>query len=249
MKCKLCLQERKICKSHVIPDFLYKPGYDENGQMLALKKGNFKPKNLQHNRDVYEKLLCAECDGKLLNENYEKYFHKLWYLDKTLPTVITSDFLEIPKLDYVSFKLFHLSILWRASISRLAPFTMVSLGNEQEERIRHMLLNGDPGQPNDYQIFGALLLSRGTNKVLDGIITSPTLREYDGLSIYQFIFGGCAWHYVVGNRLIEDFLPFSLSASGSLKLRVRDIGNVASITRFFIEDVSQMLFPVKRKSK
>jgi len=32
---------------------------------------------------------------------------------------------------------------------------MVSLGNEQEEHIRQMLLNGDPGQPNDYQIFGA----------------------------------------------------------------------------------------------
>lgn len=126
---------------------------------------------------------------------------------------------------------------------------MVSLGNEQEERIRQMLLNGDPGQPNDYQIFGALILSRGTNKVLDGFIASPTLQEYDGLPIYQFIFGGCAWHYVVGHRLIEDFLPVSLSASGSLRLRVRDIGNLASVTRFFIEDGSRMQFPSKRKSK
>ena len=249
MKCKLCLQERKICKSHIIPEFLYKQGYDENGQMHVLKKGNSKPKNLQHNLDVYEKLLCADCEENLLNKKYEKYFHKIWYLDKILPTIATSDFFEIPKLDYASFKLFHLSILWRASISSLAPFAMVSLGNEQEELIRQMLLNGDPGQPNDYQIFGALLLSRGTNKVLDGFIVSPTLQEYYGLQIYQFTFGGCAWHYVVGDQLIEDFLPFSLSASGSLRLRVRDIGNLASITRFFIEDVSQMHFQVKGKSK
>ncbi len=249
MKCKLCLQERKICKSHIIPEFLYKQGYDENGQMYVLKKANFKPKNLQHNQDVYEKLLCAECDGKLLNEKYEKYFHKLWYLDKTLPTITTSAFLEIPNLDYAPFKLFHLSILWRASISSLAPFAMVSLGDEQEERIRQMLLNGDPGQPNDYQIFGALFLSRGTNKVLDGFIAAPTRQEYQGLQIYQFIFGGCAWHYVIGDQSIEDFLPVSLSASGSLRLRVRDIGNLASINRFFIEDVSQMHFPIKRKSK
>jgi hypothetical protein len=217
--------------------------------MLALKKGDFKAKNLQHQEYVYEKLLCTECDGKLLNQKYEKYFYKLWYLDKTLPTVITSDFLEISNIDYASFKLFHLSILWRASVSSLEPYKTVSLENEQEERIRKMLLIGDPGQPDEYQIFGALLQSSGTNNVLDGFIVSPILRVYDGLPIYMFVFGGCAWHYVVGDRIIEEFLPFSLSTSGSFRLRVRDLQHVTPITRFVVEDVSRMRLPNRRKTK
>ena len=68
MKCKLCLRERELCNSHIIPAFLYKQGYDGNGQILALKKGVIKPKNLQH-QEAYEKLLCSECDGKVLIKN------------------------------------------------------------------------------------------------------------------------------------------------------------------------------------
>jgi hypothetical protein len=248
MKCKLCLRDCTLSESHIIPKFLYKPGYDENGQMLALEKGESKAKNLQHQEYVYEKLLCPECDG-FLNQKYEKYFYKLWYLDKTLPIVITSDFLEISNIDYTAFKLFHLSILWRASVSSLMPYKTVLLEKEQEERIRKMLLICDPGQPYEYQIFGALLQSPGTNNVLDGFITSPILREYDGLPIYMFVFGGCAWHYIIGDRMIEEFLPFSLSASGSLRLRVRDLQYVTPITRFIIEDVSRMRLPKRRKMK
>ena len=206
-----------LCNSHIIPAFLYKQGYDGNGQILALKKGVIKPKNLQH-QEAYEKLLCSECDGKVLNQKYETPFQKFWYLDKTLPTTINKDYLEINNVDYASFKLFHLSILWRASISSLKSYKFVSLKRKHEERIRKMLWNNDPGQPNEYQIFGTLLLSPGTNKVLDGFIMSPIVAIYEGTPVYMFVFGGCVWQYVIGNRPIEKFLPISLSTNGTLKI-------------------------------
>lgn len=246
MKCHLCLQERDIRNSHIIPEFLYRPGYDEKGRLLALEKGNIKPRYVQ--KGLHEKLLCDACENLLANR-YEDYFAKLWYLNKTLPDTINADFLEVENLDYNLFKLFHLSILWRASISRLAPFKEVSIGIEQEERLREMLLAGNSGLPTEYQIFGALLLSLGTHRVLDGFIMSPIVQIHEGSPVYMFVFGGCAWHYVPGTRPIEGFMPISLSSEGRINLPVHDMQHVTPITLFFKEEVSKMKFPSKDNSR
>jgi hypothetical protein len=234
----MCLQEKELCKSHIIPEFLYKPGYDENGQMVALENGHSKPKSLQHQKHVYEKLLCSECEG-FINSNYERYFYRRWYLDKILPTSTSKDFLNVRDLSYSLFKLFHLSILWRASISSLDSYSKVSLGVDEEERICKMLLTKNPGQLHEYQIFGALLLYPGTKKIANGFIASPMLTEHNNLKIYLFVFGGVIWHYVIGDQLIEGFLPISLSLDGSLGLRVKDMHYVAPINRFFMENTFQ----------
>lgn len=247
MICKLCLRERELCNSHIIPAFLYKPGYDENGQILVLEKGANRAKNLQHQKDAYEKLLCSECDGKILNLRYETPFQKLWYLEKALPESISEDYIEISKIDYASFKLFHLSILWRASISSLPPYKAVSLEKQQEERIRNMLLNNDPGLPNEYQIFATILLRPRTNKVLDGFIMSPIITEFKKIPVYMFVFGGCVWHYVIGDQIIEEVMPITLSTSGSIGLKAYDATRVTPINRFFLEEASQMSLPKKRK--
>ena len=106
-----------------------------------------------------------------------------------------------------------------------------------------MLWNNDPGQPNEYQIFGTLLLSPGTNKVLDGFIMSPIVVIYEGMPVYMFVFGGCVWQYVIGNRPIEKFLPISLSTNGTLKMTAHDLQRVTPINRFFVEEVSNMKLP------
>lgn len=229
MKCRLCLQERDLRDSHIIPEFLYRPGYDEKGRMLALEKNNKRPRYIQ--KGLREKLLCDSCEG-LLSKQYENYFSKYWYLKRTLPSSTTSEYLSLDNIDYQRFKLFHLSVLWRASVSSLDPFQMVDLGIHQET-IRQMLLNGDPKQPSEYQVFGAVVLSPDTTKVLDGFVVSPTFQITNGLKIYAFVFGGCIWHYVEGNQPFEAMLPISLTSDGKLKLPVRDLRVIKPITLFF----------------
>jgi hypothetical protein len=53
-------------------------------------------------------------------------------------------FTEINGLDYAMFKLFHLSVLWRAGVSTREEFRNVKLGSH-EDVIRQMLLRDDPG--------------------------------------------------------------------------------------------------------
>jgi hypothetical protein len=236
MQCRLCLQERELHNSHIIPEFLYRPGYDEKGRMFAIRNGDFRPRYIQ--QGLRERLLCAQCEGLFANQ-YEDYFSKLWYVKKTLPSSWSEGFFQIQNLDYTLFKLFHLSILWRAAISSLSPFLMVSL-DKHEEQIRQMLLNSDPGPPTDYQIFGVMALSPGTKDVFDGFIVSPTVSTVEDRTIYMFVFGGCIWHYVADSRPIEKMLPISLSSEGVLNMPVRDLLKFTPVVRFIRDNLDQI---------
>jgi hypothetical protein len=35
-KCKLCLKEKELCHSHIIPEFFYKPLYTDKHKFLAI---------------------------------------------------------------------------------------------------------------------------------------------------------------------------------------------------------------------
>ena len=231
MYCKLCLEERTLINSHIIPEFLYRPGYDEIHRIRVLSK--VKDSYDQIQKGYREKLLCASCETKICS--YEDYFAKLWYVQKSLPEVSDGTSFQLSGLDYTLFKLFHLSVLWRSSIPSLPPFSQVSLeGNE--EYIRKMLLDQQPGSPDDYQIFGVLLRYPGSDQVLDGLIASPTLQIFNQRRLFMFVFGGCVWHYyeVFGNpdSVLEEI---SLSPEGTFTLRSKSLDEVDPLHRFFIK--------------
>jgi hypothetical protein len=234
MQCRLCLRERELLDSHIIPEFLYRPGYDDKHRMEVLEESRPSPRLIQ--KGLRQELLCQQCENLLAN-TYEDYFSSLWYLRGTLPDSSDGSNVHLDKLDYTQFKLFHLSILWRASISTLAPFSQVSLGIS-EETLRLMLLNSQPGTKDDFQIFGVLLLFPGSTQVLDGLISSPTVQVYNGHRLYMFTFGGCVWHYYESSGEPNDlFAQIALTPAGSLTLPVRTLDKVAPLDRFFREYV------------
>jgi len=94
--------------------------------------GNRGWKTLQ--KGIRERLLCVDCE-QWLNDKYEKPFLKQWFVDLPLPTRIAQDAAHTAVYDYLTFKLFHLSILFRASVSSLPTFREVHLG-VHEEHIR-----------------------------------------------------------------------------------------------------------------
>lgn len=233
MRCHLCHNERELRDSHIIPEFLYRPGYDEKHRMEVLDQTTPKARIIQ--KGLRQELLCEECENLLAN-SYEDYFSSLWYLQGTLPDSSDGSDWQLRSLDYTQFKLFHLSVLWRASISTLPPFAQVSLG-DTEERLRLMLLNHQPGTMDDFQIFGVLLLfPGGSGKVLDGFISSPTVQVRDNHRLYMLAFGGCVWHYYESlgqpNAL---FAQIALSPDGTLTMPVRTLEKVTPIDRFFRE--------------
>ena len=234
VKCRLCLQDRELRESHIIPEFLYRPGYDDKHRMEVLEGTGTKPALIQ--KGLRERLLCEDCESLFANA-YEDYFSRLWYQEKTLPIVADGPHWSLSGLDYGRFKLFHLSILWRAGISSLAPFRRVFLG-PTEDLLRQMLLNQDPGGRNDFQIFGVLLLLPGSVRVLDGFIASPTSQVRNGHPLYMFVFGGCVWHYYESSGQPNPlFAEIALSPAGYMTFPVRTLDKVTPLDRFFREYV------------
>ena len=228
MKCELCLQDKILCHSHIIPEFFYRSTYNDKHFMAKLTNGWSKAGYIP--KGQYEKLLCADCET-FLNVEYETYFDNLWYSNKTLPTTFNEKVFTVNGIDYSKFKLCLLSILWRASISSRDVFAMVKLPKKHEEQIRKMLLKKDPGEETLYQIFASLLLSPGTTKILDNLIVSPMMEEFENKQVCTFVFGGCYWLFVIDEQPLIN--PIAISANGNLNFPVHDILDIKPIMSFF----------------
>lgn len=213
MKCRLCHNERKLCDSHIVPEFLYRDLYDNNHKMIGINgQGNKGWKPLQ--KGIREQLFCSDCEQHL-NDKYEKPFLKQWLTDKPLPSQMRHDSIFSADYDYPTFKLFHLSILFRSSISSLPTFQEVSLG-PHEERIRQMLLNEDPGKEWEYPILAfAVLNGNGVEKRL---ISQPISGRHEGHRAYGQIYGGAMWWILASSHRNNLFCRAGLQPSGSLKM-------------------------------
>lgn len=213
-KCKLCLKEKNLCESHIIPEYFYKPMYDSKNRFFKLsiienEKNKFMQKGLK------EHLLCNECEQQI--NNYEKYINGLMYYDQPSEVYQDNKIAIVKNINYRKMKLFQLSILWRASISTLKSFNEVKLGPHQE-KIRMMILNQNPGGYLDY---GCMIMAVfiDTKKLADGLLVSPDVIKYDSYRIFRFIFGGMMWLYFVSSHNERfRFSNFFLQEDGTLTI-------------------------------
>lgn len=161
MICRLCNMEKMLLKkSHILSNFLYRPIRGEDNEFYSISVFKDKAKSKKIHTGFFEKdILCKECDNTIIN-GYETYFsgilnkiknRKIFIEEKT--NINGVKYLEISPIDYTNTKLFFLSMLWRASISSLNEFSGIKLKPYQEEDLRIMILNKNPGSENYYPIF------------------------------------------------------------------------------------------------
>ena len=193
--CAMCRQERKLVRSHIIPEFLYKAMYDSKHRILFVSPDPSQLLQLPQ-KGIREKLLCSECDSRL--GNYEHYAEPLIFGGNCRVQIkkVTKDYILVHRVNYRLFKLFQLSILWRMSVSSLNFFQAVDLG-VHEDRIRQMLLNQDPGQAHQYGCIMQTVTVGG--KLLD-VVRQPDFLRSDGFPSYRLLAGGFLWMWVVGSR-------------------------------------------------
>lgn len=213
--CGLCKQPRQLRNSHILPEFLYKPLYDVKHRAVGIH--GRAPRNCEFlQKGIREKLLCHDCE-QFLNDKYEKNFKKLWFDEKKLPNRIHEDLIVLRDINYTTFKLFHLSILYRCSISSYPMFRAVELGPHLET-IRAMLKDVAPGDRNQYPIFGHAVIDKHDN-VVHRLVTCPIKSRYEGHNVYGIMFGGCMWYYTVSSHKALTMSKVSVSEEGSLFLR------------------------------
>lgn len=208
--CKLCNGNKKLIKSHIIPEFCYKPLYDESHRFPGCSdapNGNIDMRQ----KGIYEKMLCEDCE-KILSK-YESYVRNFLYgkngIIKNKDTYIL--------VDYQKFKMFALSILWRAGIANEKSFQHVQLGKSHEEKLQKMILSGEPGKYYEYGFFLSYNID-DDEKIIDNLINNPDWKRIrNGHNLYRFLFSGIWWMFFVSNH--EKSLSkelFSLKEDGRL---------------------------------
>jgi hypothetical protein len=76
-RCALCQQDRELCASHIIPEFFYKPVYDEKHRFYTFSTDPADEVEGPEQKGLREHLLCKDCEGKL--SAWEGYARKVIY--------------------------------------------------------------------------------------------------------------------------------------------------------------------------
>ena len=216
-KCALCLKRRKLRRSHIIPEFTYRAIKGEEDRFYT-----FEPltgeKTGTRQTGVWSYLLCDECE-RFLNDQFEKPFLKYWLEGNALAAVEGKRSAKLTGIDYGPFKLFHLSVLFRASATDRHEFDAVDLGDQQDE-IRQMILREEPGLAWKYPIICSAIEGEA-GEVMDDFVGAASIlvRGHRG---YLFTFCGCQWIYVVSRIADPKLEEIALTERGELPIVKRE---------------------------
>ena len=208
--CKLCKEIKFLCKkSHILPKHTYKI-LKENGYSLYIDRETIKK---EHGKKDYSgifeaNILCEDCE-KIFNK-FETYANNLIYLSRIKNTdkqIIDSKIIISGiGYDYKKIKLYFLSILWRSCISSKEFFNQVRLDDEDEEKIRKMLLDDSPGKEFEFPIILSLpdLIQGAGFDSQDVLMTQkPYKSEINNLDAYVFMITGQSIYFIIGESKLH----------------------------------------------
>lgn len=234
--CKLCGEEKDLCKSHIIPEFCYKKVYDEKHRATVFQLNREMPGFIQ--KGLKEYLLCDRCE-QYLNDNYEKTFKSFWFDKPAVKTPLLSESYQLTDAQYIHFKLFHLSVLWRMSVSELEEFKGVRLG-PYADKLKKALLDKTDIPISFIPFFGTLIID-DDYKLDEGIVTHADkvrFHNHDSTHIYRAIYAGCEWFFLVTDHpsnYVKELLPFSLQKDGTMIMLVGKFEQIRTIRDFAVD--------------
>lgn len=190
--CKLCLKPKELRNSHIIPDAFWR-GIKTNGQYISIELD----KN-QFGQDSHtERLLCQECEVRL--SQIEAYAIKLCLQNPDNIGVTINSFEKYKKfsgVNYAKLKLFQLSVLWRASISKV--YSDVKLLEIEEERLRTAIDTNTPLLERDYGcLMNILWINNDPKSTRDAkaFMITPYSQQIGEQQFLTFVFGGFEWRF------------------------------------------------------
>jgi len=235
MSCALCLREKKLCKSHIIPQFFYEPLY-ENGQPRKFFQISGDPvkKTISRQQGIWEYLLCEDCEAQF--SGLEDYGRRIIFGGCEIRVSQRPDGFLIHDIDYAKFKLFQMSILWRADASTRREFSNVNLGPHRE-RLRDMISRNDPGMCYQYgcMIVASPLLKR---ERINMIMPLGTVK-CESHHLHRFLLNYTLWGFFVSNHMHQlKNLKMFLSEDGTLPV-VYDRDRVRRLLGGFARDLRE----------
>lgn len=222
--CAFCGHSREIRESHIVPKFVFdqiRKGELYRRMHVISADENAKNPYAQDGPKCH--LLCDGCEG-FFNDSYEQHFLKCWFSEPIHPSPIPEGLFQLKVPDYRKFKLFHLSILWRAyaaclkeaSQGKLSIWRWVYL-KDHEKRIREMLQNQDAGLLTEYPIAGYYAVSpRELATFSPTVFMPPIQKRLFGVNCFYTIFGGIGWIYFVSKHSTPEIRKVCLQEDGTM---------------------------------
>lgn len=209
--CKLCLREHTLIKAHIIPEAFFRDmTVDEIPVALFSGTKGVMPKRMPTG-PWDAAILCEECEKRF--DTWDSYGVEFLRRPLTeLRLITTGDRCKVfapVEFDYGRFKLFVLSVLWRAHATSLHFFSDVALG-PFEPKLRAMLMAADAGPQEEFGVW--VLRYEGAP---GPVVEPPTRARPDGVNVYMFHF---ALHdlsiHVDGRQPTASWFPACAIAPG-----------------------------------
>jgi|SRR5690242_2158944 len=200
--CSLCSKSGEIAKiSHIIPKFMYKGMENEKNKIaVTILKNNIKTETEIEHRYFDKNIICLDCERVKLSQ-LDNYGNRVLFGNQKINDSFKSSTLEYPEMkvcmienfDYLKFKLFLLSVLWRAHISKQIFFENIS-PSSRAEFIRQAILSKDLSlcEKVRISIFG-LMFDR--NKLMKAI-PKPRHIITESIDVYLFMIYGIVYNFI-----------------------------------------------------
>ncbi|MCU5408339.1 hypothetical protein OCA16_27805 [Bacillus cereus] len=231
-KCNLCGQEKELINSHIVPEGFYKNIYDDKNRLFLSSQSRKDFITMQ--KGQREKLLCKECDSTIIGNKYDKYGIEVIrdHLHVQLSTDNEKELWE--GLDYNRFKIFLLSVLWRAHLAQNFH-KGITLKKNIETIIVQAIKSGQAPKENIIPIVGISLVDpKYIESKCDEIIINGNTYKRGGQNNSKtciIIFGGYAWTFIVPKAEINDPQEeFFLKENGLMVLPKQNIRNFRPVT-------------------
>ena len=183
LPCKLCGQRKKLIKAHIIPKQFYRRIMHGTPNLLKFEVDNVVNRSITQSGVHQNDLLCSDCDNQI--GRYDDYAYEV--LTRQIDEKKLHSFgrglyvYEIGEIRVEIFRLFLVSLVWRAGIARDQMFQLIKLGS-YEERLKQILL-GKKSELLD-SITAVIILFRPPK--YPDIMWSPFCSKMDGINIATF---------------------------------------------------------------
>lgn len=243
--CKLCLEEKELCKSHIIPEFAYEYVYDysKGGRKISHYTPSLSNDLIvtRKQKGFREYLLCSNCENKF--SKWEKYVKECFEKGLTTFAIDNEDILFKIEIDYTKFKLFFMSILWRCGITSVR-FFKIDLGQKHTENLRNLLYNEHTGSPKQYQLLIQELVDN--SDFSKGVLSVRQLtKKVGGFTTYSFLILDYKCYIFVGSqdhKLIDEIVTFTLKEDNTIIIALENFKD-----NFEIQQVSKFMKKSKKK--
>jgi hypothetical protein len=193
--CALCKVNEDVQNSHIIPEFFYRMVYDPQPRRFRVLSTEPSVPERYEQKGLRERLLCRVCEQRI--GRWEDYAKRTFVDGQGVRTTPLEGGMRLHGIDYKTFKLFQLSLLWRMSVSAQDFFAEVDLG-PHEEKLRVALLNDDPLQPGDYCC--ALIVVKVAGAFLKDWMLAPSQGRLGSNRAYWLVINGIFFIYCVGSH-------------------------------------------------